>query len=65
MELLARIHILVEEIREIVRTNEEFLESKNRAAWHIQQHELRRIRLEDIKAELQTLMRATAELPPR
>jgi NADH:ubiquinone oxidoreductase subunit D len=57
METLARIHILVEEIREIARITEEFLESRNRGAWQIQQHELRRKRLEDIKAELQTLMK--------
>lgn len=56
MELNARLHILLEEIREIAEENKRYLAVKNvRDVWQREQHELRRHRLELIKLELEKL----------
>jgi hypothetical protein len=60
MEIAGRVHILGEEIREIVKENTAYLSLSNdfrRNSWRKEQHERRRLRLEAIKTELQTLLR--------
>ena len=53
MELLTRIILLTEEVRDIVQENKRyFTEGNKRDAWQKLQHEKRRIRLEEIKDEL-------------
>jgi hypothetical protein len=60
MEISGRVHILGEEIREIVKENTVYLSVPNdlrRDSGRKEQHERRRLRLEAIKTELETLIR--------